>query len=822
MQAVLYDLRFALRQLRRSSGFATIVIATIALGIAATTTIFSLVDAVLLRPLPFPEADKLISLQTLERVDSPDNSRGAGVVPNDTSYPNFYDWRSLNKSFSSMAAYQTGGLVFAARSGVSAQRINGAEASAGFFATLGVLPQLGRDFQPADEQAGTRTVVLSYDFWRTNFSADPSIVGRTILLNDAQCTVIGVMPAGFSFPVSNNPAALWLNTGRDAEGSNPSMQQRGYNQLSIVGRLRPGITASQAKADMDTIAQQLAARYPDNNAKETSVSVVPQLQDLVGNVQTPLRILFSAVACLLLIVCANVAGLLLTRTSLRRNEFAIRSAIGASRVTILRQLMMESLTLALAGGFIGLAITSVVLRFLPAFLPANLPRASEISANSEVFLFAIGVSLLTGTLFGVLPAWQASRQDPAQSLGDVARGGFAGRRHFRLQSVLVVTQTAVGLVLLIAAGLLIRSFDRTLRIDPGFDPDQMLSFRISIPTRHMSLEKQGQFIHELLARLQSLQGVKAATAAFPLPLTQGDINISFTIAGRPTPAGEEPSARVSLVELNYFQALRIPLKQGRFFLESENNANGRPVVIVNEAFARRFFPGANPIGQHMTSGLGIGDTPPAREIVGVVGNVKRASPTEADRPEYYIPFEQAPVATPNIALRISGDPSRYYNLVRAEVARMDRTLPVYRFQSYREDLARTTAQQRFQTTLLTAFAFIALALTGLGLYAALSYMVALRTPELGLRMALGAPRASILSLMLSRGLTMVSLGLGAGLFTATALTKTMAGLLYGVKPLDPLTFLGMSLLLIAVSSMASLIPALRAATVDPARTLRNS
>lgn len=822
MQAILYDLRFALRQLRRSSGFAAIVIATLTLGIAATTILFSLVDAVLLRPLPFPDADKLVSLQTLERVDAPDNSRGAGVVPNDTSYPNFYDWRSLNKSFISMAAYQTGGVVFAAQTGAAAQRINGAEVSAGFFATLGVLPELGRDFQHADEQAGTRTVVLSHDFWRTNFAGDPSIIGRTIVLNDTLHTVVGVMPAGFSFPVSNSPAALWLNTGRDAEGSNPSMRQRGYNQLSVIARLRPGLTLTQAKADMDAIAQQLSARYPDENAKETAVGAVPLLEDLVGSVQRPLHILFAAVACLLLIVCANVAGLLLTRTSLRRSEFAIRSAIGASRSQILRQLMIESLLLALAGGFASLAISIVTLRFLPSILPSNLPRAAEISANPDVFLFAIGVSLLTGLLFGVLPAWQASRQDPAQSLGDVARGGFAGRRHFRLQGVLVVAQTALGLILLVAAGLLIRSFDRTLRIDPGFDPDHMLSFRISIPTRHMSLEKQGQFIHELLVRLQSLQGVKAATAAFPLPLTQGDINISFTIAGRSTPTGQEPSARVSLVEQNYFESLRIPLRQGRFFLDSENNANGRPVVIVNEAFARRFFPGVNPIGQHMTSGLGIGDTPPAREIVGVVGNVKRASLTEADRPEYYIPFEQAPVATPNIALRVAGDPSRYFNFVRSEVAQMDRSLPVYRFQSYRDDLARTTAQQRFQTALLAAFAAIALTLTGLGLYAALSYMVALRTPELGLRLALGAPRSSVLNLMLSRGLTLAALGIGFGFLAAAAITRIMAGLLYGVKPLDPLTFIGMSLLLIAVSAAASLVPALRAATVDPARTLRKS
>jgi predicted permease len=434
--------------------------------------------------------------------------------------------------------------------------------------------------------------------------------------------------------------------------------------------------------------------------------------------------------------------------------------------------------------------------------------------------FAVALSLLTGLLFGVLPAWRARRHDPAEALGESGRGGLAGRRHYRLQSALVISQTAMSLVLLVGAGLFIQSFNRTVQVDPGFDPRQMLTFRVSLlPTRY-SDASMSRFYQQLLPRLRVLPGVQMATAAFPLPLTQGDINISFSIAGHPTAPGSEPSARVSLIEPKYFETLRIPLKQGRFFLSSEQDEKGQPVVIVNEAFARRFFPGQNALGQHIRSGLGAGDPPPMREIVGVVGDVKRSSLTEADQPEYYIPFEQAPVAPAAVALRVSGDPNLYANLVRAEVARMDSSLPVYRLQSYQDDLARITAQQRFQTLLLAAFAAIALLLAGLGLYAILSYMVTQRTRELGLRIALGAQRGSVLRLLMWRGLRLACSGLCVGLVGAVLLTRFVSGLLYGVKPLDMVTFATMTAVLLAVSTLASLAPAWRAAMLDPNETLR--
>jgi len=821
MHRLVSEVQFATRQLRKAPGFTLTVVLTLALGITATTVIFSLVNAVLLRPLPLPDSDRLVSLDTLEHIDRGDSSHGKGLVRNDTSYPNFFDWRSLNKSFSSMASYATTGLVLGADSNGPARRLSAVRVSSDFFSTLGVNPELGRGFIRAEELPGTRAVVLSHSTWQNDFGADPAILGKSILLSDVNYTVIGVMPAAFRFPVSNIDTAFWINMAQDAEGRNPSANQRGYNQLSVVARLRPGVSLAQAKAEMDSIQQSLAARYPDEDQQETAASVVPQLQDIVSDVQTPLRILFAAVSCLLLIVCANVAGLLLARTGQRRGELAIRTALGASRPQILRQLLIESFLLSVGGGILGITATAALLKVLPSILPPNLPRVQQMALSGDILAFALTLSILTGLLFGVIPAWRASFQDPARALGNARRSDLGERRHYRLQDFLVISQTCLGLVLLVGAGLLIRSFDRTLKVDPGFSPQQMLTFRISIPAKRYNEDQQSQFFHQLLPRLQTLPGVQMATAAFPLPLTQGDINISFSISGRPTKPGEEPSARVSLINSGYFETLRIPLKEGRFFLSSEQDSKGRPVVIVNESFARRFFPGQNAVGQHITSGLGIGDTPPEREIVGIVGNVKRTSLTEPDKPEYYIPYEQAPVATPQVALRVTGDPDSYARIVREEMARIDKNLPVYRLQSYSDDLARITAQQRFQTLLLSGFAAVALLLAGLGLYAVLSYMVTQRTAELGLRIALGASRANVLQLMLFRGVKLAALGLILGLASAAILTRFAAGLLYGVKPLDPITFVTMAAVLLATATVASVIPAWRAAILDPNETLRN-
>jgi len=817
------EIRFAVRQLRKSPGFAVTVIVTLALGILSTTVIFSVVNAVLLRPLALPEPDRLMSLNTLENIQRDNSSHGKGLVPNDVSYPNFFDWRARNKSFSSMASYATAGANLGGSNGSAARHVAAVQVSSDFFTTLGVQPEMGRGFLRSEELPGAHSVVLSHATWASEFASDPKILGRTVLLSDKEYTVIGVMPAGFMFPVSNMDYAFWTTFADEAAHKDSSVQQRGWNQLSVVGRLKPGITVAQAKSEMDAIQFALSKQYPDENANEPAVNVIPQLEDLVSDVRKPLAILFGAVGCLLLIVCANVAGLMLTRVSRRRSELAVRSALGATRSQLLRQLLLEAMLLSLGGGVLGILGTSAVLSIIPSVLPANLPRVHSIAMSGEVLVFAVGVSMLTGLLFGVLPAWRASRQDPAKALSEGGRSGMASRKHYRLQSGLVVTQTAIGLVLLVGAGLLIHSFDRLMKVDPGFTPQGLLSFRISMPAKRYSQEAQARFMQQLLPRLKAMQGVQMATAAFPLPLTQSDISITFAIEGKESLHGNDPSARVSLTEPNYFETLRIPLKAGRFFLSTEQSENGPPVVIINEALAKNFFPGQNAVGQHMRTGLGK-DGPdgktPMREIVGVVGNVKRGSLAEADKPEYYIPYEQAPIAIPAVALRVAGDPASFNKRVSAEIASMDSAVPVYRFQSYSDELARTTAQERFQTLLLTGFAGIALLLAGLGLYAVLSYMVAQRTPELGLRIALGAQRGNVLRLMLSRGMQLAIYGLVAGLVAAVVLTRFVSGLLFGVKALDGATFATMTLVLLAVSSLASLIPAWRASRLDPNETLR--
>ncbi len=811
------ELRLVGRQLRKAPSFALTVVLTLALGITATTVIFSLVDAVLLRPLALPEPERLLVLNTLDR---PAGTTGLSTIPNDVSYPNFFDWREQNKSFSSMASYSTRGLVVGRDQNGPARMVRGALVSSAFFKTVGVAPKMGRDFQPADDLPGTRSVVLSHELWQNSYAADPAIVGKPVVLSDENYTVVGVMPRGFAFPVTNTEMSFWVNMAPDAEGDVPSSKQRGYNQLEVIGRLRPGVTVAQAKAEMDSIQRGLAVHYPDEDANENAVGVVPVLDSLVGSVKAPLRMLFASVCCLLLIVCANLAGLMLTRVSNRRGEFAIRAALGARRVQILRQLLLESVLLSLVGGLLGLGVSKALLQLAPGVLPASLPRMHEVGMSGAVVGFAMGISLLTGLVFGVLPAWRASRQDPARALGESARGSLANRNHYRLQSILVVSQTTLGLVLLIGAGLLIQTFDRTLKADPGFSPAQMLTFRLAFSPKRFSQQQRTRFVQQLLPQLESIQGVRKATAAFPLPMTQGDIRITFSIQGRPVKTGDEPSARVSLVEKNYFQTLQIPVRGGRDFSAAEHLEKSQPVVIVNEAFAKQFFPGQNPVGQHLRSGLGDGETPPMREVVGVVGNVKRTSLTEDDQPEYYIPYEQAAIAPPAIAVRVSGNPESYARQVSALVAKMDANVPVYRMQSYGDEIKRVTAQQRFQAMLLTGFAGVALLLAAVGLYAVLSYMVAQRTPELGLRIALGAPRGNVLRLMLYRGLRLAGIGLALGLLLSVGLTRFMTGLLFGVKPLDGGTFASTTLILLAVSLLASLVPAWRAALLDPNDTLR--
>ena len=813
MHAILQDLRFALRQLRKSPGFTLMSVLTLALGIGATTAVFSLVDTVLLHPLPFAQPDRLVALNTLEQQHA---GNGPASLPADTSYPNFFDWRDRAHSFQSMASYQ-GGSFTLGLANAPARRIDGMTVSADFFHVLGIDPALGRTFTRSEEQAGNRSVVISHSLWQTAFNANPSVIGQTLHLSEETFTIVGVMPATFQFP--NAPdAQAFITPALNMEGKNPSGKQRGWNQVSVLARLAPGVDITQARAEMQTIQRSLAAQYPDDDAKETAVSVVPELQDVVGDIQRPLHILFASVSFLLLIACANVAGLLLTRTAARRAELALRSALGATRPQIVRQLLLESLTLSFLGGLGGFLLAALALRLSPSFLPDDLPRIHELSLNPRVLLFALAASLLTGLLFGVFPAWRSARLDPAIALRDTTRSSTASRSQNRLHSALIVGETALSLILLVGAGLLIRSFDKLLSVDPGFNAQHLLTFRIGMPPKRFRDEKLLRLSQQLESRFAALPGVQASTFAYPMPLTHADMSITFSLPGHPTAPGEQPSARAGVVSSNFFQSMQMTLRRGRFFNSTEDSPTSPPTIIINQAFADRFFPGDDPIGKRIVSDLSSSDQVESREVVGVVGNVTRTSLDEAPQPEYYIPFAQVPLGPPTFAIRVAGDPATYENTIRTLVAQQDSSLPVFAMKT--NLLARSTAQQRFQTLLISAFAAIALLLSAIGLYAVLSYMVVQRTLELGLRMALGAQRSDVLSLILKRGLLLCVTGLAVGLLASAALTRYLTTLLFHTPALDAFTFTATTLLLLTISVASCLIPAFRASRLDPNETLR--
>ena len=820
----MYDLfnhfRTAARHLRRSPGFALTASLTLAVGIGATTAIFSIFYAVLLRPLPYPQPDRLVQISALETVPG-----STATNTNEVSYPNFRDWRDQSRSFESMASYHPNSVVLNATGSNAARNLQIGVVSSDFFHVLGMQPALGRTFRRDEEKAGTHVVILSHELWVSAYHASPAILGSSIKLSDENYTVIGVLPANASFPsFALSLMDLWTTPAVDAVGKNPSTEQRGWTQLATIARLYDGVSIAQATAEMNTIAASLAKQFPDSNARQTAVEIKPALEELIGDVRTPLRILLTAVAAMLLIACANVAGLLLARGSSRQTELAVRAALGASRREITLQLLAESLILSLLGGAAGIFIATTALKGILYFVPKNLPRLDTIAINGPVLAFAIGVSVLTGIVFGLLPARSLSRLNPALALQDSGRTSTAGRKQNRLHSFLVIGETAIGLVLLIGAGLLIHSFLRMLSTDPGFNPAHTLTFRIGTTDKAYPEQKRTQFYADAIQRLEALPGAQSATAAFPLPFSGGNMSISFDIEGRPSTPGEQPTARDSLVYPGYFKTLQIPLRRGHVFSEQDNRADAPAVVVINESLAARYFPGEDPIGKRISTGFDQDDNGKTihwREIVGVVGNVKRFNVTEKPHPEYYVPFAQAPVTMPYLALRVSGDPAAYEQSVTRAVAGLDKEAPVYRFRTVAEGVAIASAQPRFQTVLLTAFAAVALLLAAIGLYAVLSYMVAQRTHELGLRMALGAQREDVLALVMRHGLNLACIGLVIGGIASLLLTRFIASLLYGVQAFDAITYLAASAVLLLVSALASLLPAARAASLEPMRTLRS-
>jgi predicted permease len=811
VESIMQDLRYALRLLLHSPGFTITCVLILAVGIGATTAIFSLVNSVLLQPLPFPQSNRLLW------VSQQDHSV-PGVVPESLSYPDYFDWRAQSHTLEGIASY-TGSTATMTLNGES-QRFDIQTVSSNFFQVLRSSPMLGRDFSWEDEKPGNRVVMLSYPFWQSRYGAEPGIVGKSITMNGHSYTVAGVMPKAFEFPIENPSPVLWKSIADEAEGKDPATQQRGFDTLGVIARLRTGVTVEQAKADLNVIAGNLARQYPDHNKQYSSALVEPELVHLTGDTRPAFRVLLGAVSFVLLLVCANLAGLLLARGSRRGPEFALRAAIGASRAAIIRQLLLESILLSLCGGVAGVALAFGLIKMMLSLMPVEIPRIENASIDGRVLIFVLAISVLAGLLFGAFPAWRLARTAPARALREGGRSLAGGRLQHRLHNGLVIAQTAIGVVLLIGAGLLMRSFVQILNVNPGFDPKQVVTSGIGVPfdeTRH----NQHYFLYQqAVERISRLPGVQSASAGWPLPMSHSTATVSFKIQGRPVAKGDEPSESLGLAMPGYFETMRIPLIAGRAF-GAQDGLTGQPTIIVNQAFLKKYFPHENPIGQHVQVGAGDGlFDHPVREIVGVVGDIKHKGLTTDFDPQYYLPYAQALITNPYLVVRTNGDPATVQAAIATAIHELDKSVPVYQASTMEEYLSKSAAQPRFQTFLLSCFAVIALALAAIGLYGLLSYMVVQRTMEIGLKMALGAQRGYVLRMIVQRGLTLALSGVGLGIAISLGLTHLISGMLFEVRPTDPFTFAATAALLIIVSTAASGAPAVRASRLDPMKTLR--
>jgi putative ABC transport system permease protein len=811
MTAFLQDLRYGLRMLFKSPGVSIMATIALALGIGANTAIFSVVNAVLLRPLPFRNSEALMS------VFEKDQTRG--VFRGSYSYPNFFDLRDQNHVFEHVAAYHDNDFIMTGRG--EPVRISGGMVTADLFSVLATPPFLGRTFLP-DEDKPTETgrvVVLSERLFASRFNSDANILNQQITLDGKSYTVIGVMPRGFEFPIQNEPFDLWTTIADDAAGSSPITAQRGAHFLRVIGRLKPGVTQTQAQTEADAIGTRLEQQYPDTNTHK-GIRVDSALSALVGDVRPALLILLGAVACVLLIACANVANLLLARAMTRHKEMAVRSALGASRIRVVRQLLTESVLLSLAGGLLGLAFAVWWSDLLIALGKKDIPRAIQVGLDWRVLAFTLGVSVLTGMVFGLVPALHLSSTELTESLKE-GRGAGAGAKRNRVRGVLVVAELAIAVVLLVGAGLLIQSFWRLQHVNPGLQPENVLTFNVSVPEVRYSSEKQARFFSDLTTRLRSLPGVQSASAVLPLPLSGDRMGISFQIEGREVAAKDEPSADVFIAEPNYFRTMGIPILKGRDFEERDEHKS-MPVVIVTEGLARQFFPGEDPIGKRIKPGISTWDDEKStmREIIGVVADIRSLTLDTEPKPAYYLPQSQVPFTQLIAVVKSGNDPKSLTGSITREVSALDTQLPVFGVKTMGEYISSSVAAPRFNTTLLSIFAAVALVLTIIGLYGVMSYSVAQRTNEIGIRMALGAQTRDVLGLIVKDGLKMVSLGLLLGIAGALALTRLLARLVFGVTTHDPVTFVVIAALLSIVAMLACYVPAWRATRVDPLEALR--
>ena len=814
MQTLIEDVRYGLRMLRKNPGFTAVAVLTLALGIGANTAVFSIVNGVLLNSLPFPDPDKLVVL-----FESKPNFKEGSI-----SYPNFLDWQRDNHSFSSLAAYRPDS--FSLTGSGEAEQVQGKMVSADFFNILGVKLSLGRMFTPEEDQLGAgRVALINGGFWKRKFGSSPDVLGRRLTLDGEAYTIIGVVPASFHLTLPNfsDDGDVYVPIG---QWTHPFFHQRSYALgMKAVGRLKPGVTFAQARADMDRVAQNLAVAFPQADAGE-GARLEPLKEKMIGSIKPFLLVLLAAVCFVLLIACVNVANLLLARSTGRTREFAIRLSLGASQGRVIRQLLTESILLALGGAGLGLIIASWGTKAALAALPVAMPRAEQVGLDTHVLIFTAVVSILAGILFGLAPALKTASSNLQETLKEGGRG--TSGTHHRVQGAFVVVEMAMALVLLIGAGLMIRSLMQLWSVDPGFDPRNVLKFDVALPpSDNGSTPDAARAIYrQLHNQLASVPGVQAVSlSGGSLPFT-GDDEELFWIEGQARPANDKDMNWTLryVIEPDYFRAMTIPLKRGRL-LTAQDNEHSSPVVVIDESFAEKYFPHQDPVGKHIN--LKAVDRP--LEIIGVVGHVKQwgldKDDTESLHAQLYSPFMQMSdgevqhtAGGVDVIVRSKGTPGSALDSIRRAVTTGEQF--TYDDRTFDEIIAKSLATQRFSMILLGVFAALALVLASIGIYGVISYVVGQRTQEIGIRLALGAQRLHILRLILGRGGVLALSGVGLGLAAALGLTRLMASLLYGVRATDPLTFAGVAILLTLVALAACYIPARRAAKVDPMVALR--
>ena len=809
MGSVLKDLRQAIRQMRKSAGFTVVVVITLALGIGANTTVFSVVDAVLLRPLPYMQPERLVEAESYY---------DQNTSPSNLSYPDFLDWRMQNHSFEHLVSYHDNSYTL---TGVArATHVAAEVVSWDLLPMLGVNPEIGRGFTKDEEKRGTRVALISHALWESQFGADKGVLGRTIQLSGETFTVIGVMPAGFRFPITAPKTGVWTTLAVNDTPTGDAMTNRGMHWLNAMGRLKPGVTVAQADQEMKAIAARLTKQYPDTNTKHNSARVESELDSVLGDTKTLIEVILCAVALVLLIACGNIANLLLARVRDRRREIAMRTALGATRARIVRQLLIESVALSAMGGLAGCMLaflsTPVVLRLIGD----SVPRAADAGVNIEVLAFGFAAAAVSGLVFGLVPAITASKTDLVATLKTGGASDMSG--HDRLRSAVIVGQVALGIVLTAGAGLLISSFLKLMHEDIGFQPDHLLTFRFETPDSRYDKTRL-QFNRDYFERLRALPAVQSAAGTMFLPMTDDNADVSFQNPEHPLPEGQLPSADISLITPDYFRTMQTPLLKGRDFSNADR-LDAPQVMIVNQAFAEKYFPNEDPIGKKLKPGAGDSRPggPPMREIVGIVGNMKHSMTQRNERPGYYHPLRPAASGWCCLSsvVRTSVDPASLEPAVRQLVTALDKDIPVTDVHTMPELMSLQLSQPRFAMVLLGTFAGLALLLTVVGLYGVMMYSVSRRTREIGVRLALGAQRAMVLRMVLRDASLLLASGIAIGLAATLSFASVLKTMLYGTASRDPMVLAAVCAVVGMTGLLAAYLPAMRAAAIEPMQALR--